>query len=90
MLSSLILSLPRQLGRPLDLDASIPASLDSDDYAEFAPAFTLDVPAGNKLDMNTEARLVEVEQAFAEYARVLEGRYGPGEVRPRTAEGRTG
>lgn len=29
------------------------------------------------MDLNTEAKLLEVECAFAEYVKVLEARYGP-------------
>ncbi len=41
------------------------------EYEEFGPSFTLDVPGGNRMDANTEARLAEVEDAFAGYAEKL-------------------
>lgn len=64
-----------QLGRPLPLSTDIP--LDLDEHEEFGPDYTLDVPGGNRADANTEARLAEVEAAFAAYAEKLRAQYGP-------------
>ncbi|GAA5984140.1 hypothetical protein JCM10908_006065 [Rhodotorula pacifica] len=62
------------LGRPLDLDAPIPADLPTTTYEEFAPSFTLDVPAGHISDRNTEETLSRVEAAFETYAARLAAR----------------
>lgn len=48
-----------------------------DSYDEFRPSFTLDVPEGNRMDENDEARLAEVERAFEGYAAKLAERYKP-------------
>lgn len=50
-----------RLDNPLPLDTNIP---DHSAFPLYAPSFTLDVPAGNMLDENTEA-----------YLQSLEGRY---------------
>lgn len=63
-----------QLGRPLDLEAEIPPSMD--EYAQFAPSFTLDAPARNMQDQNTEEKLAEVEKVFAGYVAGLGEKYG--------------
>lgn len=62
-----------QLGRPLDLDTPVPASIDN--FGAFGPSFTLDVPAGNMRDRNTEETLSVVEAAFAGYVAHLAKRY---------------
>ncbi|TFL02091.1 hypothetical protein BDV98DRAFT_592583 [Pterulicium gracile] len=46
------------LARPLPLDTPIP---DHPAFPQYAPSFTLDVPAGNMRDMNTDEYLREVE-----------------------------
>ena len=50
-----------QLGRPLALDADIP---DHAAFPLYAPAFTLDVPAGTAPDQNTDAGLAHAERVF--------------------------
>lgn len=64
-----------QLGRILPPDTEVPSSLESDDYRKFAPAFTLEVPAGHVRDQNTEDTLFKVEKVFAGYLKVLQARY---------------
>ncbi|KAL8293406.1 hypothetical protein RQP46_000107 [Phenoliferia psychrophenolica] len=61
------------LGRPLDLDSPIPASMD--DFAAFGPSFSLDVPAGEMRERNTEESLAKVEQAFRLAVEALKVRY---------------
>ena len=63
-----------QLGRELSLEAPIPADLPTSIYAEFAPSFTLDVPAGHVSDRNTPDTLARVESAFESYAARLAAR----------------
>ncbi|GAA5870757.1 hypothetical protein JCM3774_001670 [Rhodotorula dairenensis] len=62
------------LERPLALDAPIPPDLATTAYEQFAPSFTLDVPAGHATDRNTEQNLARVESAFEAYAARLEAR----------------
>ncbi|POY75128.1 hypothetical protein BMF94_1758 [Rhodotorula taiwanensis] len=59
------------VGRPLALDAAIPADLPTAQYEQFAPSFSLDVPAGHVQDRNTDGSLARVEEAFERYARDL-------------------
>lgn len=54
-----------QLGRDLNKDSHIPPEID--DYAMYAPAFTLDVPAGFMADKNTPETMENVEKTFVEY-----------------------
>ena len=63
------------MGRPLPLSTDIPPDLD--EYEQFGPSFALNVPGGNRVDDNTEARLAEVEVAFAGYAERLRQQYKP-------------
>ncbi|KAF9502195.1 histone deacetylase complex protein [Pleurotus eryngii] len=49
------------LDNPLPLDTNIP---DHPGFPLYAPSFTLDVPAGNMLDENTEAYLQSVEERY--------------------------
>ncbi|KAJ8702039.1 hypothetical protein PTI98_000787 [Pleurotus ostreatus] len=49
------------LDNPLPLDTNIP---DHSGFPLYAPSFTLDVPAGNMLDENTEAYLQLVEERY--------------------------
>lgn len=65
---------PFQLGRPLSLEAPIPADLPTTIYEQFAPSFTLDVPAGHVGDRNTPETLARVESAFESYAARLAAR----------------
>ncbi|KAG0662140.1 hypothetical protein C6P46_003533 [Rhodotorula mucilaginosa] len=62
------------LGRPLSLEAPIPADLPTTTYEQFAPSFTLDVPAGHVSDRNTSETLARVESAFETYAARLAAR----------------
>lgn len=66
-----------QLGRPLSLDAPIPPDLPTAQYEQFAPDFTLDVPAGHVPDRNSEETIARVEAAFATYAERLARRKRP-------------
>lgn len=50
-----------RLDNPLPLDTNIP---DHSGFPLYAPSFTLDVPAGNMLDENTEAYLQSVEERY--------------------------
>lgn len=61
------------LGQELDLNSSIPDSVK--DYDSFAPSFTLDVEAGNRIDENSEVKLVEIENQFAIYIKELQKLY---------------
>ncbi|GAA6061488.1 hypothetical protein JCM10212_002567 [Sporobolomyces blumeae] len=64
------------LGRPLPLESSIPASLSTDHYGQFAPSFTLDVPRIEGMrDRNDELTLSRVEAKFAEYVEHLRSRW---------------
>jgi hypothetical protein len=63
-----------QIGNPLSLSSPIPASIDS--YSLFSPSFILDVPAGNRIDKNTEDRVEVIETAFKLYMKQLEAKYG--------------
>ncbi|BGP55859.1 hypothetical protein JCM8202v2_003466 [Rhodotorula sphaerocarpa] len=65
------------LGRPLSLDAPIPPDLPTAQYEQFAPDFTLDVPAGHVPDRNSEETIARVEAAFATYAERLARRKRP-------------
>ncbi|KAL0958306.1 hypothetical protein HGRIS_000451 [Hohenbuehelia grisea] len=56
---------------PLPLDSQIP---DHTMFPSYAPSFTLDVPAGNMQDENTEAYLTSVENCFQEAVVALEQR----------------
>jgi histone deacetylase 8 len=53
---------------PLPLDIDIP---DHDGFPSYGPSFTLDIPAGNMLDDNTDEYLREVEQAYGQIAEKL-------------------
>jgi histone deacetylase 8 len=57
------------------LDLPVPETVR--DWPSYAPDFTLDVPAGKRADLNTEADLVRIERAFEGYAGALRDRYGP-------------
>ena len=63
-----------QLDRPLSLEAPIPADLPTTIYEQFAPSFTLDVPAGHVSDRNTPDTLARVESAVESYAAQLAAR----------------
>jgi len=49
--------------RSLSLDADIS---DHDAFPSYGPSFTLDVPAGNMRDENTEEYLLEVERVYSQ------------------------
>ncbi|KAI5478406.1 hypothetical protein MNV49_005155 [Pseudohyphozyma bogoriensis] len=61
------------LGREMDLDTSIPPNLD--EYEVFKPSFSLDVPAGNMVDKNTDASMRGVEGAVGDSVAKLKERY---------------
>ncbi|KAK4047160.1 hypothetical protein OIV83_005612 [Microbotryomycetes sp. JL201] len=64
------------LGRPLNLEDSIPSSLDEHDYHAFVrQSPTLDVVASQKSDQNTDEFLGMIEKAFAESIEALQQRY---------------
>ncbi|SCV72039.1 BQ2448_4733 [Microbotryum intermedium] len=64
------------LGRPLPLERTeIPCSLESDEYELYQDSFTLDVPEGQRKDMNTEEKIRHVEEVFKAYVGKLEERY---------------
>ncbi|KAH9939186.1 histone deacetylase 8 [Amylocystis lapponica] len=65
------------LGRGLALDADIP---DHTAFPLYAPSFTLDVPAGNTPDKNTDRYLGEVEACFEHVAEAIKDRMSPGVV----------
>ncbi|KAI0746555.1 histone deacetylase complex protein [Daedaleopsis nitida] len=62
------------LGRPLALDADIP---DHAAFPLYAPSFTLDVPAGNIQDQNTDVYLAHVEHVFDGIVEALSARMRP-------------
>ncbi|PSS03319.1 hypothetical protein PHLCEN_2v3993 [Hermanssonia centrifuga] len=57
------------LRNTLPLDADIP---DHAAFPLYSPSFTLDVPAGNAPDQNTDEYLDEVEDCFARAAEIIE------------------
>ncbi|KAM0791594.1 hypothetical protein ACM66B_006037 [Microbotryomycetes sp. NB124-2] len=64
------------LNTPLDLDESIPSSLDEQDYLDLVKQSpTLDVLASQKPDLNTDQHLIKIENAFAESVKALQQRY---------------
>ncbi|KAM0748508.1 Arginase/deacetylase [Meredithblackwellia eburnea MCA 4105] len=65
------------LDQPLPLTQPIPTSTESmeESFETFAPSFTLDVPAGEMRDRNTEETLQKVESAFEGYANELRRKY---------------
>ena len=62
-----------QLRRPLPLDSDIP---DHNAFPLYAPSFTLDVPAGNAQDQNTEEYLQTVEDRLNRAAEIIRQRMG--------------
>lgn len=50
-----------KLGMPLPMEKEIP---DHPAFPLYAPSFTLDVPAGNMQDQNSDVYLQEVEGCF--------------------------
>ncbi|KAH0834910.1 hypothetical protein J3R83DRAFT_10558 [Lanmaoa asiatica] len=58
-------------GRPLSLDAEIP---DHHAFPLYQPSFTLDVPAGNMQDQNSDEYLQHVEDIFGRVQTVLQQR----------------
>ncbi|GAA5820687.1 hypothetical protein JCM11251_003112 [Rhodosporidiobolus azoricus] len=73
------------LERPLLLDSLIPSSLPPEEFALFAPSFSLDVPSFDSMrDKNTEQTLGRVEEAFEGYVAGLSERYGRSKVKRET------
>lgn len=62
-----------QLQQPLLLEADIP---DHNAFPLYAPSFTLDVPAGNAQDQNTEEYLQTIENRFNIVAETIRRRVG--------------
>jgi histone deacetylase 8 len=60
-----------QGGEPLSLDADIP---EYSGYLHFKPSFTLDVPAGNMRDQNTEEHLQTIEATYENILPILHSR----------------
>lgn len=58
-------------GIPLSLDADIP---EYSGYLHFKPSFTLDVPAGNMQDQNTEEYFQTLEATYEGITSVLHSR----------------
>ncbi|OJA15456.1 hypothetical protein AZE42_02207 [Rhizopogon vesiculosus] len=58
-------------GKPLLLDADIP---EYSGYLHFKPSFTLDVPAGNMQDQNTEEYLQTIEATYENTLSILHSR----------------
>jgi histone deacetylase 8 len=67
-LFTLCLSSSIQCGAPLALDTPIPTHAA---FPMYAPSFTLDVPAGNVRDENSDDYLTEVESIFEHVAEML-------------------
>lgn len=61
-------------GIPLSLDADIP---EYSGYLRFKPSFTLDVPAGNMQDQNTEEYFQAIEATYEGILSVLDSRMVP-------------
>ncbi|GJE98067.1 histone deacetylase [Phanerochaete sordida] len=61
------------LRQPLSLDSDIP---DHNAFPLYAPSFTLDVPAGNAQDQNTEEYLQTVETRLDRVAEIIRQRMG--------------
>ncbi|KAF9459125.1 histone deacetylase complex protein [Collybia nuda] len=59
------------LNNPLNLEAEIP---DHSGFPLYEPSFTLDVPAGNMQDQNTEAYLQSVESCFENIIELIKKR----------------
>ena len=57
-----------QCGAPLALDTPIPTHAA---FPMYAPSFTLDVPAGNVRDENSNDYLTEVDSIFERVAEIL-------------------
>ncbi|KAF8508253.1 histone deacetylase 8 [Hysterangium stoloniferum] len=51
------------LGQPLPLEADIP---DHNGFPSYEPSFTLDIPAGNMRDENTDEYLEHIEQVYSQ------------------------
>lgn len=60
-----------QAGKPLSLDAEIP---DHRAFPLYQPSFTLDVPAGNMQDQNSDEYLQHIEDVFGRVQTVLQER----------------
>ncbi|KAJ8469205.1 hypothetical protein ONZ45_g16967 [Pleurotus djamor] len=71
------------LDKPLSLDTEIP---DHSAFPLYAPSFTLDIPAGNMADNNTESYLQTIEEGYQIINKILNERMeGTGD--PRTDNG---
>ncbi|KAE9400512.1 arginase deacetylase [Gymnopus androsaceus JB14] len=62
------------LGNPVHVSTDIP---DDPGFPLYAPSFTLDVPVGNMLDMNSKAYLAEVKTIFDMACEMLQERVAP-------------
>ena len=59
------------MGRPLSLESEIP---DHQGFPLYGHSFTLDVPAGNMQDQNSDEYLKSVEESFDPVIEALEKR----------------
>lgn len=59
------------MGKPLSLESEIP---DHQAFPLYGHSFTLDVPAGNMRDQNSEEYLMSVEESFDLVIKALEKR----------------
>ncbi|KAF7318281.1 Hist-deacetyl domain-containing protein [Mycena chlorophos] len=62
------------LGNPLPLNTEIPSDETNEFFPQYAPSFTLDVPAGTMQDRNTDEYLRSVERVFEEAAIAIQQR----------------